>query len=73
MNKMSILGAALSLSLAGCATESTFSNNEVFVALISERCQEHAAMSKEKGHRYFPSYSECMNNTLIYLKSNQKE
>lgn len=61
------------ISMMGCASRNTPMSNEELVSSISEQCDDHAEIAKRKGYRYFIAYSNCMTNTLHYIKETQTE
>ncbi len=70
---LSLLTLLATMSIMGCASKNTPMSNEEIVTSISEQCDDHAELAKRKGQRYFIAYSNCMTNTLHYIKETQTE
>jgi hypothetical protein len=71
MNIKLTLLSLLILSTMGCSSNINMSDPETFVAVISDKCQEHAALSVKNGQRHMIAYSDCMQNTLTYIKNQE--
>jgi hypothetical protein len=72
MNKHTLFMLIVTITCSGCAQTISDESAKFYAAQISDACKEHALGATDRGYKFIPTYSRCIDNALIYLENKRK-